>query len=314
MGYRFSITSLFVFLLFNLFFIGCSRRTPNDLYVVKALKISLENSVAILERENEQALTTFQMKTQFPETREKAELLLPQMMGVKSITTSAINEIKKAQSDLIAEATSKDESEPFYYEDNLDAVKRLFIQKERAKFLFRKLKLYKTQLEAIDRSNKEYITHLLIDVPENEKQLENLDNFLEFFKYQPAISVDAFLESLKANILLNEKRMYFFISDKTTSHLNHNSTEILIGTNMRYFKSGDQLQITAGIAEFRYFSKSYMLVNGEKILPDERGRFIYDTKINKSPGNYQMPIEIGYVEADGNPQTLNKNIDYSVIK
>lgn len=223
---------LLVYLLVVLSFISCSRRTPNDLYVVKALKVSIEKLSNEIEKENEMTFASFQLKTQFPETRQKAELFLPSILRIRSITSSLLVDIKNAQFDLRKEATGKDDSEPFYYEDNLDAVKRLFIKKERAAYLFRKLNSYKTQLEGIDSSNRDYVSRLLIDMPKNETELKNLDNFLEFFKHQPAIAADAFLESLKADILLNEKRMLSFITGQIASHPVHYTSKVLTGTNV----------------------------------------------------------------------------------
>lgn len=313
-SYSFSELHLLVVLSTSLFFCSCSRRTPNDLYVVKSLKTGLEYSNLYIERENEAIFNSFELKRQLPETKQKAELLLPEMQRIRDVMASVIQEIENDQIDLRAEASSKNETEAFYYEDNLDAVKRLFIQNKRATYLFRKIRNYKDLLLDSVRNNADFVNNMLIDIPLNGSGAKELDNFIEFFKNQPAISVDAFLEKLKGDVLLNEKRMLSHINDRITGHYNHSLVEVLIGVNSENIRSGEELRLTAGIGDFRYFPNSYVVVNGIKILPDEKGVFSYNTKINGNPGKYKLPVEITYIEADGNTQSITKTVEYTIIK
>ena len=278
------------------------------------MKTGLEHSNRYIESENEAIFNSFEVKMQFPETKQKAELLLPEMQRIRDIMASVIKEIENAQIDLRTEASSKNETEAFYYEDNLDAVKRLFIQKKRATYLFRKIRNYKGLLLDSIRNNVDFVNNMLIDIPVNGSGVKELDNFIEFFKNQPAIAADAFLERIKNDVLLNEKRMLSSIADRMTNHYIHWMPEPLIGISSKYLKTNDELQLTAGISVFRYFSNSYMIVNGNKILPNEKGVFTYNFKIEGTPGKYKVPVEITYTEADGNPQSITKTVEYTIIK
>lgn len=294
--------------------VSCSGRTPNDLYVVKSLKNGLEFSNLEMKRQNEIFFNSFEGKTKLPETKQKAELLLPAMLRIREVMASVIYDIEKAQIDLRAEASSKNETEAFYHEDDLDAVKYLFIQKKRATYLFRKIKNYRDLLLDSIRNNADFLNNRLIDIPLNDSEDKELDNFTEFFKNQPAIAADAFLERLKNDVLLNEKRLLSSINDRMASPYIHWMSEPLIGVSSEYVKSNDELLLTAGIGGFRYFPNSYMIVNGNKILPNEKGVFAYSFKVNGKPGKYKVPVEITYTEADGNPQSITRTIEYTIIK
>lgn len=295
-------------------FTGCSRRTPNDLYVIKSLKTGLEHSNIYIQRESETIFNSFELKRQFPETKQKVDILLPEMLKAREIISGVIKEIDKAQMDLRSEASFKNETETVYHEDNLDVVKRLFIQQKRADSLFQIIKNYKRELITINKNSGDFINKMLIDIPLNGSGLKELDNFVEFFKNQPAIAADAFLERLKNDVLLNEKRMLSSINDRMVNDYIHWMPEPLIGISSEYVKSNDDLHLTAGIGVFRCFPNSYMIVNGNKILPDEKGVFTYSFKINGSPGKYKVPVEITYTEADGNPQSITRTVEYTIIK
>lgn len=295
-----------------LLFASCSRRTPNDLYVVKSLKTGLENSNLQIQRENETLFILFKEKLEAPETKQKAELLLPEMLRIKNVTAAILREIQNAQFELRSEASSKVNGETFYYEDNLDAVKRLFIEKKRASYLFQQLKDSKTLFLDSIGGNADFVNKGLIEIPLNESAAKEADNFISFFKNQPAIAADAFLERLKGDCLLNEKRLLSFINDRVTQHIFHDFPEFLLGINMTYFRSGEEIMVTGGIGSFRNYANSYMIVNGNRIYPSEKGIFNYVEKIKAKPGTYSMPVEISYFEADGNRQTMRRRIEYTV--
>jgi hypothetical protein len=295
-------------------FTACSRRTPNDLYVVKSLKTGLEHSNIYIQRESETIFNSFELKRQFPETKQKVDILLPEMLKVREIVSVVIKEIEETQRDLRSETSFKNGTETVYHEDNLDVVKRLFIEQKKAASLFQIIKNHKGDLININKNNSDFISKMLIDIPLNGSGLKELDNFVEFFKNQPAIAADAFLERLKNDVLLNEKRMLSFINDRMVNDYIHWMPEPLISISSEHVKSNDELHLTAGIGAFRYFSNSYMIVNGNKMLPNEKGVFTYSFKINGKPGKYKEPVEITYTEADGNSTSITRTIEYTIIK
>lgn len=305
---------LFACLLLTLFFVRCSRRTPNDLYVVKSLKTGLEQSNLYIQRENEMIVNSIELKSQLPETKQKAEIFLPEVLEVREIVAGVIKEINRSQRDIRLQASFESETEAVYQEDNLDVIKRLFIQQKRADSLFQVIKNYKRELIKISKNRGEFISKMLIDIPLNGSGLKESDNFVEFFKNQPAIAADAFLERLKNDVLMNEKRILSSINDRWVNDYIHWMPTPLIGLSSEYVRSNDELHLTAGIGNFRYFPNSYIIVNGNKILPNERGVFTYRVKVSGSPGKYKVPVEITYTEADGNTQSITKTIEYKIIK
>lgn len=311
---RFSQLQLLVVLSIFQLFTSCSRRTPNDLYVVKSLKTGLEQSNLYIQRENEMIVNSIELKSQLPETKQKAEILLPEMLKVREIIAGVIKEIHRTQMDIRSQASFKNETEAVYQEDNLDVVKRLFIQQKRADSLFQVIKNYKRELIKVNKNRGDFIGKMLIDIPQNGSGLKELDNFVEFFRNQPAIAVDAFLERLKNDVLLNEKRILSSINDRVVNDYIHWMPTPLIGLSSEYVKSNDELHLTAGIGDFRYFPNSYIIVNGNKILPNEKGVFTYSFKISGSPGKYKVPVEITYTEVDGNTQSITKTLEYNIIK
>lgn len=294
--------------------VSCTNKSSNDLYMLKALKTSLVESNAETQRDSEFIFNSFKAKTELPETMDKALLLFPEMTRIRAITSSIIQEIENAQSDLRDEARFKDETEAFYREDDFDAVERLFVKQKKATHLFRKMREYKLMLIDSAGSNKDFVHNVLKDIPLNESGLRDLDNFIEYFKNQPAISADAFLEQLKGNVLRNEKKLLSFISNRITNHLQHSFPDVVVTQNATALRQGDVLKIKAGIGSFRYYTKSSMVAEGFVLSPDEKGIFNYSIRLKVNPGKYKMPITLTYIEADGNPQTFTTTVEYEIIK
>ena len=121
------------------------------------------------------------------------------------------------------------------------------------------------------------------------------DFFKSFFENTSAIVALAFLDKLENNIKVIENRMLSFCMNQCAYVvLDCRQPYAILGQSSTYLKSGEKIEITAGVGEFLTGNNATLTVNKREIKVDENGIAIYKFKVRGKAGIHNMPVEISH--------------------
>jgi len=69
--------------------------------------------------------------------------------------------------------------------------------------------------------------------------------------------------------------------------------------NTTFLKSGELLEITAGVGSFSVAARPKITIDGKNIPLDPDGTAIYRIKAPGKPGKHVIPVKIEFVKPDG---------------
>ncbi len=138
-----------------------------------------------------------------------------------------------------------------------------------------------------------------------------------------------FLEKFKSINEKNEIRDIFnntisIIAHKAISYCNlqaspgcilrYEQFSVLIGQNSKHFKSGDQIEITAGVGSFSRAANPKITIDNKLLKINDIGYAEFKKDIQGSRGKYIIPIVISYYSPDGLQKTTKHEVEYFIDK
>jgi gliding motility-associated protein GldM len=300
------------------FFSACSDRVKTDIIVYKALDESLVNSNAIIERQSRTVYTSLEEKLMDAATSEKAKLWYPKAKLIQKLSTDIYIYMEDLKTDLKKEAGLKpDKSTESFREADKNAVIRLFDKNGKGKELYEKLQKYKTDMLEIDsQMNNEFENTTLLTTREFELSTSKQEDFTKtFFDDIPTIAALAMLSKFANNVRIVENKMISFCNNKTVSYNDvDDSYSTIITQSSSYVRAGEEIEITAGIGAFSKAGLPKITIDGKDIPPGYSGAAIYKVKASVKAGKHIVPVEISYIDQDGKKQTIEKQVEYTVVK
>jgi gliding motility-associated protein GldM len=85
----------------------------------------------------------------------------------------------------------------------------------------------------------------------------------------------------------------------------------IIGQSSSYVMPGQEIEITAGVGAFSTGAKPTITINGSGAALGEDGAARAKFAAG-GVGSHSVPVTIRYTDQEGNPQTITKNIEYTV--
>ena len=119
---------------------------------------------------------------------------------------------------------------------------------------------------------------------------------------------------MQNNIRNIESNLIVFY-DKMCNYINcgiHETISPMIIQNTKCLKSGDYLEISAGIGAFSRAAMPQITIDNKLIDSDFGGLVKYRIKAPNKSGKYFIPIKIKYTKPDGTKYILEKQIEYTV--
>lgn len=86
----------------------------------------------------------------------------------------------------------------------------------------------------------------------------------------------------------------------------------LISLDRSYVKSGQTIEVSAGVASFSTSAKPVITIDGKRVKVDEEGVATWNFYAKKKAGHYTVPVRIEFSRPDGERQSVNKNLKYTV--
>ena len=191
----------------------------------------------------------------------------------------------------------------------LDNFKSFKENSNRSIFLISKLKNYISYLEKLE---PEIETIHIIGKDLIEIDFKNLEIFL---KEKLPSKVKLNIEILKNLIYLIENEIVEYANNKSEPgcNLTYEKSRILISQNSLNFKKGEVLIISAGIGSYSVAASATFVIDSNSIIrPDESGVATFKKIVVQEPGKYEIPIQIKYINPDGERKVVEKIIQYEV--
>lgn len=297
------------------FLFSCSNNSKNNLTVFKALDESLVRSNLRIGSSNEAIYASLQEKLMDASTSTKAGIWQPKVAMIGKLSKEIINYFDSLKIQLKKEAGLTEQGT--FQEDDINAVNRFFGKNARGEELYSKLIKYKQDVLSVDPMiMREFEKNLLLTTKSFDANTER-KNFSEiFFKDIPFAGAQSILSMFQNNISVIENRTISFCFEHITSYRrSHEIVSPIVFLNSSYLQEGEEIQVTAGIGFFTgYYIKPEVIVNGKKIPIAESGVAIAKFKAFGKPGKHSVPVQISYLDQDGNKQTITKTVEYTIAK
>lgn len=304
---------------FAFVFASCSNNSTNSLAVFNATEEGLQRSNEAIAASSNTIYHALDDRLTNPRTAMHANIWQPKAMIIKQKSSEVINYIEALVKELKKEAGLKTENfKPVFKEDNLDAASRLFIDKNKGKELYEKLKNYKKEMLAVDPEiNNQFGKNSPILTKDFEYEDDKQKEFANtFFNNTPTIAALAMLRKFENNVKIMENQYVEFCLNKIANN-GEGFTFIrsLIGQSSNTVKGGDKIEITAGIGAFSVGAQSKVTINGKLFQPNSiEGVAKYNFKTPLKPGKYSIPVKIEYTAEDGTRKVITKKVDYTVVE
>jgi len=272
---------------------ACRDSDKNSSLIFEELNESLQRSNKIIDNSSAGIILNLKAKLNESETAEKAQVWAPVADSVYTKAKYLVDFIRLLKSSLkqgeieIGNRISK------------DLYTRLINFKE---YILKKDALfkadYKPGIDILDKNIKE------------EAAFYNV-NFLN----KNTIQKSGMLSKIENNLLVATNEIVTFCDNQAmTFHCGIlEKFQPIAVINSNKFGIGDELVIDAGIGAFKLTGRPSFEINGINIKPNENGVAEYRIKVKGEPGKYNAHVKIKYTAPDGSENTLEKNIQYSVI-
>ena len=87
----------------------------------------------------------------------------------------------------------------------------------------------------------------------------------------------------------------------------------VLALNSSYFKSGDTMELTAGMGRFSGKDSPRITVDDNEIPLKRYGQTNHFLQAKGKPGTYSLKVKLEYTKADGTTEYVTKNLSYTIL-
>ncbi len=289
----------------------------------KTVDRSLMTANGIVDKKDEDIMSSFKALSQKPETQEKAIFWMGKADAVLKESASLVAEIEAMKTELKKEAglgkMGKSEAgEDLYKEDDLEAATRLFGKssehgagKGQGDVLKSKLQAFKDKLLSDSTLGKELGNSLPIDLnlPKGSEKSEWSD---VYFHMTPTVAAITILSKFQNDVKNSTAQAVEIFHKKVGQvELIYDKFQAIASQSSQYLMPGQELVITGGVGAFNSKSQPTVSVDGSNVAINAEGVGEYKTVVS-SPGTYSKKVVISFKKPDGKMDRVEKEIKYVV--
>ena len=254
---------------------SCSEKNKAE-GTIKQMEESLINSSKTINLSTEMTLKELENKTTDPLTAERAKVWYPKAEQVARLTTETYKYLETAKTRLIEGSISVD-----------SITKKVISYKEDV--------LNTDSSIALEFKNSFGFINLAIKKM-NSQMLTTLQNNFKIIENKIIVFCNLKIGSLDGISMFS-------------------SYSAIISQNSNYLKSGDILEIRAGVGSYSKAAMPEVKIQGKKINIGEEGYALFKTKAASIPGIHRIPVEISFFNQERGKDELRVfNIEYTVVK
>ncbi|AEW02414.1 hypothetical protein A4D02_00230 [Niastella koreensis] len=271
-------------------------------------------------------------KLKDPLTHGNAEIWGPRVAMIKKRVDSITGLIENLKIDLLKQSDSLRKA-------NAPIVEQLYDINGKGNELVNKLAVFKESIPAIFRVNDFFDQPYLITDLKRDLGLI-LDSIPLLLGYRDSLSAaqrsiykkkwmeESFagnnslltmmqLNKIENEVLVTERSLvsYFFskMPDVVTCGLRRQPHPFAI-INSSYVKSGQTVEITAGITQIVASCQPKITINGKEIKVNSEDAAVYSFRAIGKPGKHKIPVLIDFYRSDGEQLRMTKNIEYIIAE
>jgi hypothetical protein len=113
-------------------------------------------------------------------------------------------------------------------------------------------------------------------------------------------------------VIANQSISFCSIKTEPGCILTYDKFSAIVGQNSIHFKSGDKLEITAGVGLFSRAASPQIVIDNEKVSLNDDDCAIFRKTITGKPGEYTVPVSIDYYSPDGTKKKQTFKIKYFI--
>lgn len=307
---------------------ACRQQNANQL---KAINECLQTSNAVIEEDNKLYYQTIAEKLKDPLTHRDAEIWEPGATVVKRHVDSITLLIEDLRSKLLKQSDSLRKA-------NAPIVEQLYETNGDGYVLLNKLTAFKESIPGIFKSNdfsdKSYLVTDLKQafgfIPGTIPLLPGYTDSLsetqrgvykkkwveESFAGSNSLLTMMRLNKIKSEVLVTERALVSYFISKIPIALcgfTRQPHPFAI-INSSYVKSGQSIEVTAGVLQFNPASRARVTINGKEIKLDDDDRAEFSFTAKGRPGKHIIPVTIDYYKRDGTESRVRKDIQYIIAE
>jgi gliding motility-associated protein GldM len=296
------------------FLFSCTNNSKNNITVFKALDESLVKSNYLLGISCENTCRVMEDKLNDPSTNYRATVWYPKAMQIQKLSQEAINYIEDLKTELKKEAGLTEEG--IFKEDDVNIVNRFFSKNAKGEEFFTRLQKYKKDVLAIDDLiMNEFEKTITLTTKEYDVSKEGKTFTKTFLNEIPTVEGLTMLSKFQNNIRVIESRTILFCREQIpSSDRFYEYYNGIVSQNSSCVKTGEEIEITAGIGAFSSFPKPEIIIEGKNIPINDEGVAISKFKAIGKPGKHFIPVQISYIDQNGSKQTIAKTVEYTIAK
>lgn len=251
----------------------------NNKQSIKALSKSLVLANMSITENNQMLLSSLEEKAKDPQTRALASIWAPKALAIKNkavITFQYVEEVKNQVRSLKEGDVSGAGNNPAH---------QALLNKDRGIFK----KAIGLRFKTIKDSTSDE------QVVASDWMKCNLANVT------PALAM-AMLDKLQNDVLVTENTLLEYCNNHSVSSIQHYETfKPLISMNRSYVKSGQTIEVTAGVVLCRNLAIPHITIDGKPVKADEDGVAVWKFNAKTKPGKYKVVVAIEHLWPDGRP-------------
>lgn len=299
-------------------FTACSSRSANEIMVFEELDRSFVNSNNTVHASTEMILMALEDRMSDPATHYKAETWQPKAIRIRELSKELINYIGELKKILKQEAGQKINDSGIFAKDNKEAVIQIFLNEAKGKELQDKLERHTKNLFSIDPHIDSAFRKTVVfpSWPDDLSTTKPADIYKVYFEGITTIAALSLLSKFQNDVKIAENKMIAFCYNKCPSTIHIcNFESAIIAQSHSSVRKGEKIEITAGVGSFSWRrAKPEILINGKNVKLEETGVAVCKIKTSTLPGKHYVPVRVSFTDQDLKRQTIEKNIEYTVMK
>ena len=282
--------SLFLLSILCFLFISCSNKDKENEKLFEELNGALQKNTNACNSLIRDHFSSMQKKSEAPTTMDKANIWLPKMLFIDSISQ-------------IARATFT----------NLRNNNKEHFENDEIVKIYNKLLQYKYDILSVDNHLKKELDSYIFVTTDAVTNTELLEK--EFINRYKTISKKMF-SSLFINRITQVESILIECCSKQVGSVDGdlfwNYDGVITSQNSTHFKPNDKIEIIAGVGCYSSFPKPIITINNKLIPLNAEAVGVCKFKVSSIKGKHFVPVKIQFKSVYKKMETVEKTIEYTV--
>lgn len=135
----------------------------------------------------------------------------------------------------------------------------------------------------------------------------------KFYNSSPSMAI-AILNKIQSDVILTENFLVEYCNYQVIDNFcGYFKFEAIGSISSRYVKSGDTVDVTAGVGKFDNIMRPRITIDGIVQRLNSKKVSVHTFIAKGRPGKRTIPVTIEYIESDGTRETVTKEISYYIV-